>query len=94
MEDALAGVRRTGEQARALRDQATAARGALQNATNRYRAGYSGYLEQLDAQRNLLTAELALVQTEADRLTAYVALYQAMGGGWAPGDVQAVTGRR
>ena len=94
VEDALAGVRRTGEQARALGDQATAARGALQNATNRYRAGYSGYLEQLDAQRNLLTAELALVQTESDRLTAYVALYQAMGGGWSPGEVQAVTERR
>ncbi|PCG14883.1 MAG: RND transporter [Sphingomonas sp.] len=94
VEDALAGVRRTGEQARALGDQATAARGALQNATNRYRAGYSGYLEQLDAQRNLLTAELALVQTEADRLSAYVALYQAMGGGWSPGDVQAVAGQR
>ncbi|WP_339348042.1 efflux transporter outer membrane subunit [uncultured Sphingomonas sp.] len=94
VEDALAGVRRTREQARALEDQAAAARGALQNATNRYRAGYSGYLEQLDAQRNLLTAELALVQTESDRLTAYVALYQAMGGGWSPGEVQAVTERR
>ena len=82
VDDALAGVRRTGEQAQALADQVAAARGALQNATNRYRAGYSSYIEQLDAQRNLLTAELALVQAQADRLTSHVALYQAMGGGW------------
>jgi multidrug efflux system outer membrane protein len=83
VEDALAGVRRTGEQATDLAQQTEAARGALQNASNRYRAGYSGYLEQLDAQRSLLTAELSLVQTRTDRLTNYVALYQSMGGGWA-----------
>ena len=82
VDDALAGVGRTGEQAEDLAEQATAARGALANATSRYRAGYSSYLEQLDAQRSLLTAELSLVQAEADRLTSHVALYQAMGGGW------------
>ena len=87
VDDALAGVSRIGEQATALRDQEVAAQGALQNATNRYRAGYSAYIEQLDAQRSLLTAQLALVQTRADRLTSYVALYQAMGGGWTRTDV-------
>jgi multidrug efflux system outer membrane protein len=90
VDDALAGVRRTGEQAVDLAAQTEAARGALQNAANRYRAGYSGYLEQLDAQRSLLTAELSLVQTRTDRLTNYVALYQAMGGGWAAADVAGV----
>ena len=90
VEDALAGVRRTGEQADALAAQADASRGALQNASNRYRAGYSGYLEQLDAQRTLLTAELSLVQARADRLTSNVALYQALGGGWSRADVAAV----
>lgn len=90
VDDALVGVRRTGEQADALAAQAAASRGALENATNRYRAGYSAYLEQLDAQRTLLTAELSLVQARADRLTSYVALYQAMGGGWTPADVAAV----
>lgn len=83
VDDALAGVRRTGEQADDLARQTEAARGALQNASNRYRAGYSAYIEQLDAQRSLLTAELALVQARTDRLASYVALYQAMGGGWS-----------
>lgn len=83
VDDALAGVRRSGEQVTALNAQVAATRGAVGNATNRYRAGYSSYIEQLDAQRSLLSAELSLVQAAADRLTSYVALYQAMGGGWS-----------
>ncbi len=51
-------------------------------ASNRYRAGYSPYLEQLDAQRALLSAELSLVQARSDALSARVSLFQALGGGW------------
>ncbi len=83
VDDALAGVQRAGEQVTALNAQVAATRGAVGNATNRYRAGYSSYIEQLDAQRSLLNAELSLVQASADRLTSYVSLYQAMGGGWS-----------
>ena len=90
VDDALAGVRRSGEQAIASAAQRDALAAALNNARNRYRAGYSSYLEQLDAQRGLLSAELTLIGAESDRLTAFVALYQAMGGGWSPADVAAV----
>jgi len=90
VEDALAGVLRFGQQADAVAAQRDALAGALVNASERYRAGYTSYLEQLDAQRGLLNAELALAQARADRLTAYVALYQAMGGGWSRADVEAV----
>jgi NodT family efflux transporter outer membrane factor (OMF) lipoprotein len=91
VDDSLAGVLRSGEQTTAIGLQRDALAGALRNAANRYRAGYSSYLEQLDAQRGLLSAELALVQAQADRLTAYVALYQAMGGGWSPADIDATS---
>ncbi|VVT08515.1 Efflux transporter, outer membrane factor (OMF) lipoprotein, NodT family [Sphingomonas sp. EC-HK361] len=87
VDDSLAGVLKSGEQADALAAQRLSLAGALRNATNRYRAGYSSYIEQLDAQRGLLTAELTLVQARADRLVAYVTLYQAMGGGWSQADV-------
>jgi multidrug efflux system outer membrane protein len=90
VDDSLAGVRRTGEQAADLAHQTEAARGALANASNRYRAGYSAYIEQLDAQRSLLTAELSLVQTQTDRMVSYVTLYQAMGGGWSQADATTV----
>ncbi|PTQ09789.1 RND transporter [Sphingomonas oleivorans] len=82
VEDALAAVRRTAEQEHALAAQREALAGALRLATNRYQAGYSPYLDQLDAQRGLLAAELALVQSRADRLTALISLYQSLGGGW------------
>ncbi|WP_046347097.1 efflux transporter outer membrane subunit [Sphingomonas changbaiensis] len=90
VDDALAGVLRSGEQAQALAGQRDALAAALFNASERYRAGYSSYLEQLDAQRGLLAAELALVQAEADRLNAYVSLYQAFGG-WSPTEVASLS---
>lgn len=81
VEDQLAVIDRLGAQEQALLAQRTAVADALRHATNRYRAGYSPYLEQIDAQRALLSVDLALIQLHADRLTAYVALYQALGGG-------------
>ena len=54
----------------------------LQIASERYKAGYSPFLDQLDAQRNLLSVQLAVEQARADQLKAYVTLFQAMGGGW------------
>ncbi|MGT2513304.1 efflux transporter outer membrane subunit [Sphingomonas panni] len=82
VEDALAAVDRLAAQRRALETQRNATAEALRHATNRYRAGYSPYLEQLDAQRALFSAELSVEQVRADQLNALVALYQAMGGGW------------
>ena len=70
------------EQETATAAQRDSAAAALQLAINRYRAGYSPYLEQQDAQRILLAGEIALIQARADRLSAVVSLYQALGGGW------------
>jgi len=83
VEDALAAVQRTSEQEAVLLQQRDALARALLQATNRYRAGYSSYLEQLDAQRGLLSADLSLVQASNDRLSATVSLFQALGGGWS-----------
>ncbi len=83
VEDALAAVDRDAVQEEALDAQRASLVRALTLATNRYRAGYSTYLEQLDAQRALLGAQLSVVQARADRLTATVTLFQAMGGGWS-----------
>jgi multidrug efflux system outer membrane protein len=82
VEDALAGAKRLDEQVTLARAQQDALAEGLRLATNRYREGYSPYLEQLDAQRGLLGAQLSLIQLRADALTARVQLFQAMGGGW------------
>ena len=83
VEDALAAVQRTSEQEQLLQQQRDALARALVQATNRYRGGYSSYLEQLDAQRGLLSAELSLQQASGERLSATVSLFQALGGGWS-----------
>jgi hypothetical protein len=54
----------------------------LRLATNRYNDGYAPYLDQLDAQRGLLAAQLIAIQIATDRLNTMVTLYQALGGGW------------
>ena len=82
VEDALASTRRLKEQEGPVVRQRDALRETLRMATNRYRAGYSPYLEQLDAERALLSAEFSVVQTRADRLDAWVALCESLGGGW------------
>jgi NodT family efflux transporter outer membrane factor (OMF) lipoprotein len=82
VENSLIQLQKLAEQAQHLEAQRTALADALRHATNRYRAGYSSYLDQLVAQRGLLSAELSLVQNQADGLRASVDLYRAMGGGW------------
>ncbi|MEJ1968978.1 MAG: efflux transporter outer membrane subunit [Rhizomicrobium sp.] len=82
VEDALSAVRRLDEQEASLAAQRATLAHALALATSRYREGYSPYLDQLDAERGLLSTELALVQARSDRLTAVVTLSQALGGGW------------
>lgn len=70
-----------GEQGLAVRVQMQDPRGAGEGL-------YSSYLEQLDAQRALLNSDLTLAQIQGERLSACVALYQALGGGWDQSDVQ------
>ncbi|WP_226929404.1 efflux transporter outer membrane subunit [Janthinobacterium aquaticum] len=62
--------------------RATAAE-TLRIAHNRYRNGYASYLEELDAQRTLYSADVGLLQLKTRLLVASVDLYRAMGGGWS-----------
>lgn len=84
VEDGMASVERLGEQERVLSRQQAALARVRSLASRRYREGYSPYLEQLDAERSLLSAELSLVQSRGDRLLAAITLFQALGGGWQP----------
>ncbi|HET7379635.1 MAG TPA: efflux transporter outer membrane subunit [Gaiellales bacterium] len=59
---------------------------AVEHATDRYRQGLAGYFEVLEAQQQLYPAETTLAQIRRNRLTAYVELYKALGGGWKLSD--------
>lgn len=89
VEDALANVDSLRRQRSTAEAQRAAVADALRHAHNRYRAGYSSYLEELDAQRALLSADLGLVQLRVDQANALITLYQALGGGWIESDLPA-----
>ena len=87
VEDALASVARLDQQLALATHQRDSLAESVRLATNRYREGYSPYLEQLDTQRQLLAAELNLAQVRADAFSARVALFLALGGGWSREDL-------
>lgn len=67
----------------AVEEQAIAAMKTLKLASDRYDKGVASYIEYLDAQRQSYDAQLALANIRQQVLTAYVKLYQALGGGWS-----------
>ena len=48
----------------------------------RYKGGTTTYLEVLDGQRSLYSAELALAQARGNEYQSLVQLYRSLGGGW------------
>ncbi|HWS74392.1 MAG TPA: efflux transporter outer membrane subunit [Quisquiliibacterium sp.] len=65
-----------------LRAAVEASRRAASLARKRYEAGYSAYLEVLDAQRTQNVNDLAFIRTRQARLAYSVDLMKALGGGW------------
>lgn len=82
--DLLVSLNTRAEQLARQREQLAAAQSAAALATVRYRKGLVNYLDVLDAQRGILTAETQVVLTERARLTDMVSLFKALGGGWTP----------
>ena len=80
--DLLVTLQSRTRQLNSQRKQVKAADEARELAEIRYREGLVTYLDVLEAQRTVLNAELALVQTERARLTEMVGLFKAVGGGW------------
>jgi NodT family efflux transporter outer membrane factor (OMF) lipoprotein len=83
-ENALDGVERLEQQLTEAEARSEAAAEALRIARNRHANGYASYLEELDAQRTALSAEVSVLQLKASLLGANVDLYRALGGGWTP----------
>ncbi len=86
--DALSNLLQTTAGEEDLQARAAAARSTLRLARVRYEAGYSAYLEVLDAQRTANDAELALLRNRQSRLSATVDLMKALGGGWTENAVR------
>jgi multidrug efflux system outer membrane protein len=80
--DALVGYQKNKEYSSSQLALTETLRDQSRLATMRYTGGVSSYLEVLDTERQRLTAEQELAQSQRDVLTSLVTLYKALGGGW------------
>jgi len=89
--DALVSVQQTSSAETDYQASVNAARRALRLSRMRYEAGYSPYLEVLDAQRTANVSELAALRNRQALLSATVDLMKSLGGGWSADSVDQVT---
>ncbi len=80
--DAMAAQATAQARALAQEEHVRARAEALRLAGLRYDAGYSNYLEVLDAQRFLYAAQVERITARRDKLTAAVGVFKAISGGW------------
>lgn len=81
--DFLIGYRKRYEARREQESLVQTLRDATKLSNLRYDGGVTSYLEVLDNERQLFTAELELSRAQRDEFLAVVGLYRALGGGWA-----------
>lgn len=82
VDDALAALHAARVEIGALERQVAALKRGVELARERYDNGYADYLEVLDTERSLFSAELALSTAQGDSYRSLVGLYGALGGDW------------
>jgi outer membrane protein, multidrug efflux system len=80
--DALVTVRQNAERETLLQSSKDAAKKAMEISENRYKSGYSAYIDVLDSQRVYNETAITYIQSRQARLIASVDLFKALGGGW------------
>jgi len=80
--DALTGAQKSVEAYRAQLARTAALREYARLARLKFENGVASYVDVLYAENELFTAELAAMDTAADRLVQLVRVYRALGGGW------------
>jgi multidrug efflux system outer membrane protein len=83
VENGLVSYRRERVRRAALEKSVAAYRQAVSLSRQLYESGEGTFLDVLDAQRSLHSAEDALVQSEVAIANAYISLCKALGGGWS-----------
>jgi multidrug efflux system outer membrane protein len=74
------------EQLGSLTRQYLASKNAEKLSRMRYDLGVTSYLEVLETERTLFSAELQLSKIRQSTFNSYIRLYKALGGGWISKD--------
>ena len=83
VENALVSLGKERSRAQALTKAVEGYRKAAELSRDQYEAGKSSFLDVLDAERSLYSAEGSLIQSRVAIAKDYVALAKALGGGWS-----------
>jgi outer membrane protein, multidrug efflux system len=86
VENALVALANSGQRREALSRAAEAAGNAATLARQRYASGLVDFQTVLDSERSLLSTQDSLASADAERVTALIQLYKALGGGWPSPD--------
>ncbi len=92
-EGAFSSYTRNAQRAEKLLTAERSANESSRLARLRYEAGLTDFLAVLDAEREVLNSRDQRVQAQVATATSLVAVYSALGGGWAPGPVVAAVPR-
>jgi NodT family efflux transporter outer membrane factor (OMF) lipoprotein len=82
VEDALVAYGKERTRHEALLTSAHAFQQSAMLARERYQEGYSSYINVLEAQRSLYSAQDAVAQSDQQLVDDLIAFYKALGGGW------------
>lgn len=82
VENALVGFSQEARRIRSLNATVKAYREAVNLSRSLYQAGSVSFLEVLDAERSLYSAEDSRIQSRVSIASQYIALNKALGGGW------------
>jgi len=85
VEDQLSDLSLLADKAQSLEETLANARELARLTDIQYRQGLTTYLQVIDSNQTLLTAQLSAAQAQSQRLAATVLLIKALGGGW-PGE--------
>jgi outer membrane protein, multidrug efflux system len=87
VEVALSNIQLLDAQAEVAASSLGAAEEAFRIAQARYEEGVADYQTVLQAQNTLFSSRNAFFDNKLQRLNAILSFYQALGGGWEPGDI-------
>jgi len=82
VENALVSIETYAGEYEARKRQAESAGKSLMLSQERYKSGYTDYLEVLISENSMLDSELLASQIKAQQLVSYIYLYRSLGGGW------------
>jgi len=87
VEEALVNLHSASSREADVQTAATGYRTAFEATQALYRGGLTSLVDLEDARRRALTAEINLLAVQRERMSAWVTLYRAVGGGWSTADV-------